>query len=421
MQDHPFAGPCSGRKILVVMTNPFPGSSATANHMARLASGLRHCGHEVLIVAPCGPGERGPRAGVDADGNRFQSFPMPARRSAVPFYPHWTAALRPRLRETLRQILEDERWDVAIFHGGSWWALDPARKICQAHGVRVVPYAVECFPPSVRRVLGLSWFDQCLLHTLTHPQCDGLIGISRFWSEVAGKHGLPFVRIPAFSPHDDDELPPVVHAPRKSFKLVFSGIWVKRELPRTLIRGVELAVGRGLDIEMVAIGAIGGRFEEKRALRYLASSHARDRIRLLGWVSDEVLHHETSTADALVLLRRDDRENRALFPTRLPEHLATGKPLIISNAGDLALYLRHLHSAYVVQPGERPEALADAIEFLAKNPQAAAAIGLGGRAALLKSFSQRELGERLGRFLESLLAPATAAANPESSLELVRA
>ena len=408
-------------RILIVMTNPFPGSSATANHMTRLANGLGRCGHDVLIVAPCGPGERGPRTGADPEGNRFQSFPMPARWSAVPFYPHWTAALRPRLRQALRQILQEESWDVAILNGRSWWALDPARKICQEHGVRVVPYAVECFPPCLRRLLGLSWFDQCLFHALTHPQCDGLIGISRFWSEVADKHGLPFVRIPAFSPYDEDELPPVVNERRKSFKLVFSGIWVKRELPRTMIRGMELAVARGLDVEMIAIGAIGNRFEEKRVLRYLARSPVRDRVRLLGWVSEQVLHHETATADALVLLRRDDRENRALFPTRLPEHLATGKPLIISDAGDLALYLRHLQNAYVVGPGDRPEALADAIEFLVRHPKAATAIGVAGRAALLDSFSQRELGERLGRFLESMLNPATAVADPHSSFELARA
>jgi glycosyltransferase involved in cell wall biosynthesis len=392
-------------KILIVTTDPFPGCSATANHMARLATGLRQCGHDVLIVAPRQTGELVQPDGVDRHGTPYQSFSMPPKKRGVPFYPHWTAALRPRLRVKLSQDFEQARWDVAILNGRSWWALDPVRQICQEHGVRAVPYAVECFPPCLRRLLGLSWFDQWLFHVLTHPQSDGLIGISRFWSKVAAENGRPFVRVPAFSPCGDIELPKVVSEPHKTFKLVFTGTWVKRELPRTMIRGIELAVSRGIDVELVAIGEIGRRFEERRALRCLARSPAGNRIRLLGWLSEEALRDETATADALVLLRPDDRESRALFPTRLPEHLATGKPLIVSDTGDLAYYLRHFRSAYVVPPGDHPEALADAIEFLATHPREAAAIGLAGREVLLESFSQQKLGERLSAFLESLRAP----------------
>jgi glycosyltransferase involved in cell wall biosynthesis len=389
-------------RILIVMTDPFPACSATANHMARLARGLRLCGHEVLIAAPRLARDRASADGVDRHGTPYQSFSMPARKWGAPFYPQWTAALRPRLRQELSQILHESHWDVAILNGRSWWALDPVRQICQEHGIPAVPYAVECFPPSLRRLLGLSWFDQALFHAFTVPQSDGLIGIARFWSKVAAEHGLPFVRIPAFSPHGEDELPEVVRQPNKSFKLVFSGTWVKRELPRTMIRAIEMAVSRGVDVELAAIGPIGRRLEERRVLKYLTGSSVKDRIRLLGWVSEQQLQQETATADALVLLRPDDRETEALFPTRLPEHLATGKPLIVSDAGDLALYLRHRKTACIIPPGDRPEELADAIEFLATYPRDAAAIGLAGRRALLDSFSQQKLADRLGTFLQSL-------------------
>ena len=136
-------------------------------------------------------------------------------------------------------------------------------------------------------------------------------------------------------------------------------------------------------------------------MRFLAQSPAKDRIRMMGWVSDDVLQREMAAADAFVLLRSDDRETRALFPTRLPEYLATGKPVILSDAGDLAFYVQHQRSAWVIPPGDRPDALAEAIAHLATHPQEAREVGLGGREALVQSFSQEKLSQRIVEFFSS--------------------
>jgi glycosyltransferase involved in cell wall biosynthesis len=388
-------------KILIVMSNPYPGTSAGANHMHRMSQGLRRAGHEPLIVAPRLPDESIPLDGSDSEGISYASFSMPRTSRSLPYHPHWSAALRPRLTRKLVNVLAGDHFDAAVLHGESWWALDPARQICQQLGVPVVPYAMEWFPPKLRRVVGLSWLDQWLLRRLTYASSDGLIGISRIWSDVAAAHGLPFVTVPAFSPCAD-QLPQITNQPHQGFRLLFSGTWVRRELPGTMIRGIELAAARGVDVELVAIGNIGHRNEERSALRQLARSPSRQRVRLTGWLSDQAMQCEIAAADAFVLLRNDDRECRALFPTRLPEYLAAGKPLIVSNAGDLALHLRHGHSAYLLPPGDCPEALAGAIEFLATHPKEARAIGLGARDALSQSFSQDMLALQAAEFISKL-------------------
>jgi glycosyltransferase involved in cell wall biosynthesis len=389
-------------KILIVMSNPYPGTSAGAVHMQRMAQGLRRAGHDPLILAPRMPGESVPLHGRDSIGIPYASFTMPRRPRRLPYHLHWCATLRSRLQLKLSEVLSADSFDAVILHGESWWALDPARRICQQRNVPFVPYALEWFAPTFRRVAGLSWLDQWLIRHFTYRKSDALIGISRLWSQVAAAHRLPFTMVPAFSPGESKERFPQARETHRPFRVLFSGTWVRRELAGTIIRGIELAAARGVDVELIAVGKIGHRAEERGALKRLARSPVRNRFRLTGWLDEEVMWAEFAKADAFVLLRNDDCECRALFPTRLPEYLAAGKPLLVSDAGDLTLHLRHGRSAYLLPPGDRPRALADAIEYLATHPHKAHAIGLGGRQALRESFGQEELGRRLGDFLATL-------------------
>ena len=116
----------------------------------------------------------------------------------------------------------------------------------------------------------------------------------------------------------------------------------------------------------------------------------------------QALIDEMGQADAFVILREDNLETRSLFPTRLPEFLSTGKPVILSDAGDLAIYLNDRESACVIPPGDRPKELADAICFLATHPDEARRIGQGGRDALAAHFSQRVLAQRVVDFVRQV-------------------
>jgi glycosyltransferase involved in cell wall biosynthesis len=392
-------------RILLPITNAFPGTAPMANHAQRLGRALRGAGHEVLIVSPRSPGDNLPLEGKGEFGTPYTSVAMPPKPRWMPHYLYWTHCLRDRLMSRFAQVVKTQGpWDVAILYCDGWSTLDPLRRICHEQGIPVAPYLVEWFAPTLRRVLGLSWIDQWLLHRWGLPRVDGLIGISRIWSGVADLHQLPFQVIPALSKYANDQLPAIVNEPHQRFRTVFVGRWLPRELPGTLLRGFAWALERGANLELIVLGKTGARSEERPALRLLdrLPPQVKERIRLTGWLSDEALQREMASADAFVLLRPDDRESRALFPTRLPEYLATGKPVILSDAGDLAAYVEHGKSAYVLPAGDQPELLAQALIHLSSHPDEARAIGRGGREALMRAFSQEVLGPRLARFLSGL-------------------
>jgi glycosyltransferase involved in cell wall biosynthesis len=288
--------------------------------------------------------------------------------------------------------------------------------------VPVLGIPIEWMPPTFDSLLGLSWFDQELQRRFNYPRCDGLIGIARIWNDVARQAGIPSIVAPSFSKFADDELPPLAYQPTSRFRILFVGRWWGRELPITLFRAMGIALERGVDIELVVVGTAGTaasrsqRLAERPALKALDQlPRIRERIRYLGFIPGAQLIQEMAAADAMILLRQENRETRALFPTRLPEFLASGRPVIVSDAGDLSLYLKHEVSAVIIPEGDRPRELADAIVDLATHPDKAAAIGLGGRAAVLQSFSQTRLAARIVDFIRSLPRKTTKPAALSSS------
>ncbi|HSZ58693.1 MAG TPA: glycosyltransferase family 4 protein [Tepidisphaeraceae bacterium] len=398
---------------------PYPHASPPANYIQRVARGLRRLGHDVLIIAPQQAGKASPAEGHDRFGTSYVCFAVPVKRRWTPYYPHMLRWVRPQLLQTLARVLSESqkgKWDAALLLGDSWWILDPVRRLCQSHDLRVAPLTTEWPPPTLSGLAGLSWFDQWMFRRNTCRRSDGIVGISRLWAEFAARHGVPAVVLPAFSKYADDELPPIDERANPRFKIVYVGRWVRRELPCTLLRGLELALERGVDLEMVVLGPAGlglswsQRAEERPAMRFLdRSPRVRERVTLMGWLADDQFEREMAAADAFVLLRPDSRQTRALFPTRLPEFLATGKPLILADAGDLTLYLKHFDSAYIIPAGDQPAALAEALAFLASNRDRAAEIGRGGRAAIQNAFSQTLLAGRAVDFIRGLRPPSAVA------------
>jgi glycosyltransferase involved in cell wall biosynthesis len=394
-------------RILIALMYAYPGTSPCANHMQRLARGLVAEGHDALIVAP--RATDGLANGVDALGGPFETFHMPRKPRGIPYYPHWIAAMRGRMRDAVHRQLSANAFDAVILMGESGYVFNSVRKAAQTLGVPVFGYPMEWFPPTIAGVLGLSWVDQWLQRVLVYRKCNGIIGISRLWAQFAEQHGIPSTVVPSFSKFADDELPRIVSHDQKRFRVVFVGRWFRRELPPTLFRALDMAIDRGIDLELVVLGSAGKAtstsqaMEERPSLKELERyPRVKGRIRFMGFLVGESLVQQMGSADALVILRHDTRETRGLFPTRLPEFLATGKPVILSDAGDLALYLKHMERAYVIPAGDQPTALADGICFLAAHPDQAMRIGAGGRAASLAQFSQRVLARRVVDFIRDV-------------------
>ena len=103
--------------------------------------------------------------------------------------------------------------------------------------------------------------------------------------------------------------------------------------------------------------------------------------------------------DALVFLRKDDSSGVAAFPTRLPEFLLTGRPVICSRIGDIPVFVPDDAIVYCA-PGDNRD-LKRAIGDLMDSQELIERIGTYGRAIAQRAFGWEGYGEAIVEYIKT--------------------
>jgi glycosyltransferase involved in cell wall biosynthesis len=162
---------------------------------------------------------------------------------------------------------------------------------------------------------------------------------------------------------------------------------------------------RGIPIRYTAIGKVGSTPMERPATNmYRHDPVLRKIVRITGWVDEAQKEELLESADVFVLLRRQNRETAALFPTRLPEYLSHARPVIVSSSGDLGRYLQHKRSAWLIPGEDDGSVLTKALCELYSDPELAKVIGHGGLTQAIDSFSIEGNGMRMSAFINAVIS-----------------
>ena len=103
-------------------------------------------------------------------------------------------------------------------------------------------------------------------------------------------------------------------------------------------------------------------------------------------------------AKILVLSRPDNLQAQGGFPTKLGEYLVTGKPVVVTDVGEIHYYLKDGINAYIAKPNDIKSFSNKLLEVL-NDYNKASEIGLRGREVALKYFDYRNYNHQLNEFL----------------------
>ncbi len=394
-------------KVLVCTTVPLQEASAGRNRLLRMASALDPLGIEAILV-----GTGTPEGGAEWEEQ------MVAGRRGIAYDPRRTGARRycramtngaqgaSFYKKFLPEIARSYRCAGAIsyaYQGQSGEAILLGARIA---GIFVVADMVEWFDWSPYRIANGMNYEQWRLREKVLPHMDGVVGISRAWVEWARGRGIPAVWIPSFA----EERPWRGDARRagSQFTLVFMGHWVDREKPLVLLAALRRCVVEGLDVRLRVLGRVGETGRERRVREVVRRDRVlRERVDFVGFVSDEERDRELANAGAFVLLRGPGRETDMQFPTRLPEYLLSGNPVVLSRVAGFGECFSHKKDIWFVSERNDPREVAAAIKELAVKEDLRLRIGAAGRRTAVRLFSLGLLGRRLGTFLEEAAERAT--------------
>jgi len=391
----------------------FPSGGAPAARIRNLALGLQECGVDVHVIAmapPTGPFQGSRMAGsppityenVALFANKQSNQPNPIDtagrrlRWMVGLY----GAVFPAMRR-LQQRIHSHECDLFVGYGRNTVLLAPMVHLCRRHNVPTVLDVTEIpeqfsgwggrlNPGYWDTQLGTNWLPQRFdtLSVITY-------GLQERYTRLGCQRTLVIPSIEGWA-----DLPAIQPLPANTqFRLIYVGALIERDAPELLFAALRLLRERGVQVSVDMVGRYATNAQGRhRADQVRSDPVLHSCVNLLGAVSDEELMAYLRNADGLVLMRRDAPTEVNAFPTRLVEYLKQGRPVFVSDVGDIGRYLRHRIDAILLSPSDACH-VADAIQEVVESSDRGFALGIQGRERGEAVFERRVHVRRLLDFV----------------------
>jgi glycosyltransferase involved in cell wall biosynthesis len=232
--------------------------------------------------------------------------------------------------------------------------------------------------------------------------CDGIYLISRYLIDYHVDHGIPKQKL-LLVPSTVDPSRFISYGDSPfSFQYVgyFGALTFWRDNVDLLINAFARICNNHPGINLV-IGGFGSDEERKMITDLAAENGISDRTILLDYMKrDEILTYITH-AHLLVMVRSNNLDAVASYPSKLTEYVATGKPVITVNVGEVSDYYTDGVNAYVVEP-ENVDAMAEKLDYVLSNYAAASEVCVRGKELVNTTFNYNFQAKRMMDFIMSL-------------------
>ncbi|HLN22187.1 MAG TPA: glycosyltransferase family 4 protein [Bacteroidales bacterium] len=231
---------------------------------------------------------------------------------------------------------------------------------------------------------------------------DGILCISHYLINFYKERGFPQHRlllVPStvdpsrFSINVDRPLP---------FRYIgyFGNLTFQRDNVDVLMEAFALIAAKHPSVNLV-LGGPGNGEDRLKIVRLASELGMTDRIQLLDFLPREEIIKYIVNSDILVMVRANDKKTQASFPSKLTEYLATSRPVISVNVGEISMFLTDGVNAYIVEPGNK-KCLAEKIDNVLAGYDSAKMTAMNGRQLAETVFNYNYQAKRIIPFVESL-------------------
>jgi glycosyltransferase involved in cell wall biosynthesis len=377
----------SKKKIAFIGPFKFPGGGAESYRALGIAQSLRDAGHDVHFCT----GQLSQFSFLNTTGfvvNYINLSQAPlARRSKVAKY----LFSGYRTVKWLEKLLPKP--DVVLMFGGYSLYAIAILPWCKRNDVPLIVDIVEWFEPS--HLPGGRWspfrlnIEMALRHF--YARAGNIISISWYLEQYYQNKGCRTLRIPPtldvasiFARTTAPSLGPL--------NLAYTGVPGKKDLLNNVLESVMCLDSSGKIVTLTVAGPTPDEIIQLPAMSTRGITKLPDCVRALGRVSREEALNIVRQADFSVLLRPQLRYANAGFPTKIPESLSVGTPVMCNLTSDLGEHISDTSEAFT-------EAL---IRALALTPLQRQEMRLAARKQAESSFDFRNYTNSLSNFLDEI-------------------
>ena len=163
-----------------------------------------------------------------------------------------------------------------------------------------------------------------------------------------------------------------------------------------LIKSFAMIANKFPFAKLQLMGSLENEITKEKITSLVEELKIQDRVEFTGFVGREEMPDLLNSSDILVLARPNNKQAEGGFPTKLGEYLATGNPVVITNVGEIGLFLKDGINAYIAAP--------DSVKKFSEKLQEALSdsnrekIGLEGKKLVYEEFNYLIQAKKLESF-----------------------
>lgn len=330
------------KRLLFVKASKYPDNSAMSVRCHTIAKLFQMAGWEVLILSK----------GHDNHGKIKEYDGIPYLSVSSSFQPKWNRAIDLLVRMPLRmkQLMKEIHFDglfISVTNKEFVRFLDSIN----LDDVSLFYDAVEWYSPSQFKNGERSFEYRRNNNWITRGISSKfkVISISCYFENYFNNRGINTVRIPAVLDVYSVENKKNIYTDKTV--ILYAGSPGKKDHLSELVEACSnLTDQERSKLEIKLIGVNKDDLVNKCGASPEALSICKNSINCMGRITHNAVLKELQQADFTVLIRpEEERYAKAGFPTKVPESLATGTPVICNLSSDLGMYLKDGENAIILK------------------------------------------------------------------------
>ena len=380
-------------KIYILTMNRYPEPSALGTRITLVAKILAEGGHTVTVFG------RGEKTEGVFDGIQFRSLRGKAKnRLAILFDVLFL------FKSRLFAVLKKEKPDVVVFYSLPPGVNAPLIKMHKKGDFLLLNeclewYSKEEFHPFKPEIVHYYIREHLMKKRL--PGVIPIVTISKYLQSYFQEKGNPTVYLPSVC---DTSIAFTEKEPASDRVIVaYAGSPVKKDLFEPIVKAIaELSEEQKKRFQLHIVGSTVATIATNANVSEDFISSLGECIRFIPRMPhDEVLKY-LEKADFTVLIRPAKmRYAKAGFPTKVPESLSTGTPVICNFSSDLSLFLRDGVDS-IIAVDDRVESVKKAFErALSLSPEQRCEMSKNARKTAEEKFDYHLYLQSVNRFIET--------------------
>jgi glycosyltransferase involved in cell wall biosynthesis len=234
--------------------------------------------------------------------------------------------------------------------------------------------------------------------------CDGVLCISKYLVEYYKSRGIDSKRLFLVPSTVDPSRFLIKNENPLQCRYIgyFGSLTFRRDNVDSLIKAYAKIIDTHPGIYLV-LGGFCSDIVRKEIDELLQSLNLKHRVKIINYLSRQDIVDYIMNAEILVMVRSVDLESIASYPSKLTEFLATGKPVVTVDVGEVSDYLTDGVNAFLVEPANCIQ-LAEKLDFVLRNYQSAELVGKRGKELAYTIFNYEFQAKRILAFLNSFTA-----------------